>query len=227
MKDVILIASDFHYDTTQSEVLSPFIKLLDLAKSLNATLFLNGDLFNFWFENKGKTPNNCIPMIDQIKAAIKNGLQINVLRGNRDFLMDEHFVKSTGANLILDDQYFIKDFNAIVTHGDQFELSWKYKFYRKFIRSKAIRFIAKRIPIRFVLKVFSLLKRNKNQLALKKYTLPEKIICPFKHRMILGHYHQENIRILENGTIIFCPAFDESAKVLMLTKNHFEFLKVN
>lgn len=226
MQNTIFVASDFHYGENQTEVLAPFLKLLAMAKDWNASLFLNGDLFNYWFESKGQVPFSCEPFINGLKNAIDNGLIVTVLRGNRDFLMHEEFIKKTGAVLVCEDEIVLKDFKVIITHGDQFDKSIKYRIYRRFIRSRFIRFMINQVSINFLMKIINFLRKNKKSTIGFVYTLPEKVTCPKDFRVVLGHFHQENIRKLDNGWVLFCPAFDSSPKVLKITKNDFEFLKV-
>lgn len=227
MQKVIFVASDFHFGENQTEVLAPFLKLLSMAKDWNASLFLNGDLFNYWFESKGKIPQSCEPFIASLKEAIDKGLKVTVLRGNRDFLMNDEFIKKTGAILIREDELVLSDFKVVITHGDQFDRSLKYRIYRIVIRSALIRFMINQVSISFLMKIINGL-RKKNQTAInKKVELPENISCPNDFRVVLGHYHQENIRKLSNGWVLFCPAFDSSPRVLKITTNDFEFLKVD
>jgi UDP-2,3-diacylglucosamine pyrophosphatase LpxH len=226
VQNVIFVASDFHYGENQTEVLAPFLKLLAMAKDWNASLILNGDLFNYWFESKGQIPTSCEPFIDGLKNAIDNGLNVTVLRGNRDFLMHNEFIKKTGAHLIQADEFVLKEFNVIITHGDQYDSSLKYRIYRKVIRSKFTRFMINQVSISFLMKVIHFLRKKGASTVGYVYQLPLNVKCPNDFRVVLGHYHQENIRKLENGFVLFCPAFDTTPKVLKITKNDFEFLKV-
>lgn len=226
MQKVIFVASDFHYGENQTEVLKPFLKLLAMAKEWNAALFLNGDLFNYWFESKGRVPVSCEPLIVGLKEAIDNGLSVTVLRGNRDFLMHDEFIKKTGALLVRAEELVLDDLKVIITHGDQFDDSVKYRIYRKLIRSNLIRFMINQVSIPFLMRIINFLRKNKKSTIGFFYALPEKVPCPKDYRVVLGHYHQEIIRKLESGWIIFCPAFDASPKVLKITNKDFEFLKV-
>lgn len=226
MQNVIFVASDFHYGENQTEVLAPFLKLLAMAKDWNAPLFLNGDLFNYWFESRGQTPASCEPFINGLKNAIDNGLDVTVLRGNRDFLMNDEFIKKTGANLVKAEQLILKEFNVIITHGDQYDSSFKYRIYRKVIRSSFTRFMINQVSISFLMKVIRFLRKKGSTSVGYVYNLPLKVMCPNNFKVVLGHYHQEYIRKLENGFVIFCPAFDTTPKVLKITKNDFEFIKV-
>ena len=226
MQKVIFVASDFHYGENQTEVIVPFLKLLEMARECNASLFLNGDLFNYWFESKGRVPFSCEPLINGLKIAIDNGLQVTVLRGNRDFLMGDEFIKKTGALLVCEDQLVLKDLNVIITHGDQFDKSLKYRIYRKLIRSSFIRFMTNKVSVAFLMRIINYLKKNKSSSLKYLNDLPDKVKCPDNFRVVLGHYHQEYIRKLDNGWVLFCPAFDMSPKVLKITQNEFEFLKV-
>lgn len=224
MQKVIFVASDFHYGENQTEVLIPFLNLLSMAKKWDASLFLNGDLFNYWFENKGKTPPSCEPFISGLKKAIEGGLKVTVLRGNRDFLMNDEFVKITGAELIRDEKLIIDDLKVVITHGDQYDNSLKYQIYRRIVRSSAIRFFTKLVSVSFLMRIINFLRKPKK--SDKSYPLPEKVYCEDNYKVVLGHYHQEKVIKTENGWVLFCPAFDISPKVLKITKNDFEFLKV-
>ena len=226
MQKVIFVASDFHYGENQTEVLAPFLKLLSMAKEWNAALFLNGDLFNYWFESKGRIPVSCEPLIECLKKATDNGLNVTVLRGNRDFLLNDEFARKTGAVLIRDEQLVLNDFKVVIAHGDQFDRSFKYRVYRKVIRSSVIRFMINQVSIPFLMRIINFLRKTKKTSVGYVYALPENIKCPDNFRFVLGHYHQEKIRKLDNGWVIFCPAFDNSPKVLKITENDFEFLKV-
>lgn len=224
MHKVIFVASDFHFGENQTEVLVPFLKLLLMAKKWDASLFLNGDLFNYWFENKGKTPQACEPFIHELKNAIDGGLKVTVLRGNRDFLMGDEFVKITGAELIRDDKLVIEDLKVVITHGDQYDKSIRYQIYRRIVRSSFIRFLTKLVSVAFLMRIINYLRKPK--LNNKLYPLPEKVTCPDDYKIVLGHYHQESIRKTGKGWVLFCPAFDVSPKVLKITNNDFEFLRV-
>jgi len=224
MQKVIFVASDFHYGENQTEVLVPFLKLLTMAKQWNASLFLNGDLFNYWFENKGRVPQSCEPFLSGLKKAIEGGLKVTVLRGNRDFLMSDEFVKITGVDLVRDEKLVIEDLKVVITHGDQYDKSLKYQIFRRIVRSTVIRFLARCVSVSFLLGVINYLRKPK--LSQKPYSLPEKVLGPDDYKVVLGHYHQEKIRKTENGWVLFCPAFDASAKVLKISNNDFEFLKV-
>jgi UDP-2,3-diacylglucosamine pyrophosphatase LpxH len=225
MPKVIFVASDFHYGENQTEVLIPFLKLLSMAKKWDASLFLNGDLFNYWFENRGKIPQACEPFIQGLKKAIDGGLKVTVLRGNRDFLMSDEFVKITGAELIRADKLVIDELKVVITHGDQFDNSIKYQIYRRFVRSSFIRLLTKLVSVSFLMRIINFLR--KPNLNRKLYPLPKKVNCPDDYKIVLGHYHQENIRKTEKGWVLFCPAFDNAPKVLKITNHDFEFLKVD
>ena len=151
LQNTIFVASDFHYGENQTEVLEPFLRLLAMAKDWNATLFLNGDLFNYWFESRGHVPFSCEPFISGLKNAIDNGLMVTVLRGNRDFLMNDEFIKKTGAKLVREDELILNDLKVIITHGDQFDKSLKYRIYRKIIRSKLTRFMINQVSISLII----------------------------------------------------------------------------
>jgi len=222
----IFIASDFHFGTGHEDVLQPFLNLLKMAKEWNAKLFLNGDLFNFWIEKKNYIPEGCRRFVEGLKKATEDGLPIFVLKGNRDFLLGETFKKETGVTLIDDDVYVIHEKKLIITHGDQFFDDVGYQRYRKFIRSGVICWLSRIAPKWVSLYVAKRLRNSSKGGNFKSYPLPKNIDDPNDFTMILGHYHQEVIRKTKRSVIIFCPAFDEVAKVLKIDDDNYEFIEV-
>lgn len=226
MQKTILVVGDLHYGKEQTDVLKPFACLLDLAKKIDAQLFINGDLFNYWYETRNKVPEGCDPMLEHLKAATASGLDIFVLRGNRDFLMNDMFEKMAGAKLLREEVLVLEDYKIMITHGDQYDKSWKYRLFRKCIRSKFVYFLIHHVPMFCLLKVIVFLQKKSAGKKNIKYDLPSDIHCPDQYRMVLGHYHQKAIQQHEGYNLLFCPAFDQEPQVLKLTMDSFEFMKV-
>lgn len=223
----IFVASDFHFGVGHEDVLQPFLNLLKMAKEWNAKLFLNGDLFNFWIEKKNYFPAGCTRFIEGLKKATEDGLHVVVLKGNRDFLLGETFKKETGVTLIEEDVFIVDDKKIIITHGDQYFDDVSYQRYRKFIRSSLMCWLSRKAPQWFSNYVASCLRKSSKGNGFKSYPLPENIEDPEEYTMVLGHYHQEMIRKTKNSLIIFCPAFDEVARVLKIDNDNFEFIEVS
>lgn len=223
----IFIASDFHYGAGHEEVLQPFLKLLKMAKEWNAKLFLNGDLFNFWIEKKNYIPKGCRPFVEELKKATEDGLSVFVLKGNRDFLLGETFKRETGVTLIEDDVYIIQDKKIKITHGDQYFDDVSYQRYRRFIRSKLMCWLSRRAPQWFSNYVAKCIRNSSKGSDFESYPLPTNIEDPGDYTMVLGHYHQEAIQKTAKSVMIFCPAFDEVAKVLKIEDDNYEFIQVS
>lgn len=82
----IVLAADMHLkpgvQNEQNKKLKSFLQYC----SCMDRLFLIGDTFNCWFENRSGYAGDYSEIIDIFAEAVTNGLQIIMLNGNRDFV---------------------------------------------------------------------------------------------------------------------------------------------
>lgn len=113
-----LFVSDLHLDARQPAVIDRFLRLLAGPAQRTDTLFILGDLFELWIGDDDIDPG-LVPVLDALRALGDCGTQVNILRGNRDFLLGEAFAERTGCRLREEPCVFEQDgTTALLCHGD-------------------------------------------------------------------------------------------------------------
>ncbi|NOZ54748.1 MAG: UDP-2,3-diacylglucosamine diphosphatase [Gammaproteobacteria bacterium] len=115
-----LFISDLHLSADHPDTIERFLEFMSLVACHSSTLYILGDLFEVWVGDD-HIDSELIPVISALRKYTKNGNQLFVMHGNRDFLLGPQFEKLTGC-IILSDPHVIK-LNGIKTalsHGDMF-----------------------------------------------------------------------------------------------------------
>ena len=116
----IAFISDLHLEPVDNDRLHSFINFLSEAPNKYKSLYIIGDLFEYWVGDDDPHPINAL-IQNKIKDAIGQGLSIYFIHGNRDFLLGSKFEKNTGLRII-NDMTVIKDsgISLMIAHGDSF-----------------------------------------------------------------------------------------------------------
>ena len=133
----IAFISDLHLEPIENTRLKTFYNLLSEANGQFNSLYIIGDLFEYWIGDDDKHPVNK-DIIQNIKKATDSGLNIFLIHGNRDFLLGSRFEEMTGIQII-DDMTIIEDefCKIMVSHGDVFCTDdIEYQNLKKTLRSK-------------------------------------------------------------------------------------------
>ena len=133
----IAFISDLHLEPIENTRLKTFYNLLSQANSRFNSLYIIGDLFEYWIGDDDQHPVNK-DIIQNIKKATDNVLNIFLIHGNRDFLLGSRFEEMTGIQII-DDMTIIEDkfCKIMVSHGDVFCTDdVEYQNLKKTLRSE-------------------------------------------------------------------------------------------
>ena len=133
----IAFISDLHLEPIENTRLKTFYNLLSEANSRFDSLYIIGDLFEYWIGDDDQHPVNK-DIIQNIKKASDSGLNIFLIHGNRDFLLGSRFEEMTGIQII-DDMTIIEDkfCKIMVSHGDVFCTDdVEYQNLKKILRSE-------------------------------------------------------------------------------------------
>ena len=133
----IAFISDLHLEPIENSRLKTFYDLLLRAQIEFNSLYIIGDLFEYWIGDDDQNPINK-NIIQNIKNATDNGLNIFLIHGNRDFLLGSKFEEMTGIQII-DDMTVIEDefCKIMVSHGDVFCTDdIEYQNLKKTLRSE-------------------------------------------------------------------------------------------
>ena len=119
----IYFASDQHLGAPTAEISLPrekkFVNWLDTIKDDAGTIFLLGDLFDFWFEYKTVVPKGFVRVLGKLAELKDSGIDIYFFVGNHDLWMDDYFKKELNIPVFHEPQEF--DINGkifLIGHGD-------------------------------------------------------------------------------------------------------------
>jgi len=111
----------------------------DMVKSDAKTIYLLGDIFDFWFEYKYVVPRGFTRVLGKIAELTDSGIEIHFFIGNHDLWVTDYLRKETGMIIhimpLVTDIYAKKFFLA---HGDGLgDDSKSFKFIRFLFHNKA------------------------------------------------------------------------------------------
>ena len=119
----IYFASDQHLGAPTPEASLPrekkFVAWLDAIKEDAGTVFLLGDLFDFWFEYKTVVPKGFVRVLGKLAELKDAGIDIYFFVGNHDLWMRDYFQKELNIPVFHEPQEF--DINGklfLIGHGD-------------------------------------------------------------------------------------------------------------
>ena len=119
----IYFASDQHLGAPTPKAGLPrekkFVAWLDIIKEDAGTIFLLGDLFDFWFEYKTVVPKGFVRVLGKLAELKDAGIDIYFFVGNHDLWMRDYFQKELNIPVFHKPQEF--DINGkifLIGHGD-------------------------------------------------------------------------------------------------------------
>lgn len=222
----IVFASDFHLgvpDYATSLVREKkLVEWLEQEAKNNSSIYLMGDLFDFWFEYKHVVPKHYVRLLGTLAKLSDNGISIKVFTGNHDMWLFDYFEKELGIQ-VYRKPLFLKAQNKLlmIGHGDGLgPKDYGYKRLKKIFSNPFLQWMFARLHPNFafgVAKYFS----NKSRISqttqeefksvdeewLWQYCNRKKIEFPDIDYFIFGHRHLKldlavgnNARYINTGT---------------------------
>lgn len=116
---MILFVSDLHLSAQTPALNALFRKFLGGRARAAEALYVLGDLFEYWVGDDDLDDPVHAEVVTALRALSDAGTAINVMRGNRDFLLGEDFAIAAGARL-LTDPYVLStpEWQFVLSHGD-------------------------------------------------------------------------------------------------------------
>ncbi|QDU67446.1 UDP-2,3-diacylglucosamine diphosphatase [Engelhardtia mirabilis] len=113
-------------------------------------LIVLGDLFEYWVgDAQARTPGGRA-VLEALRARVGAGCAIDVIPGNRDFLLGPRFEQATGARVRSQGLIGVLPggSRALIVHGDELcTLDVGYQRLRRVLRSRALTWLAPRLPL--------------------------------------------------------------------------------
>jgi UDP-2,3-diacylglucosamine hydrolase len=163
-------------------------------------VFLLGDIFQFWVNDPDFMETKYSVFLDQLRNWAKEGIQLFFLEGNRDFLASHYFENEPWIDVLANPSVIDVDGRAVyIGHGDELCWNdWAYQLYKTFIRSRAMRVLADRLPAVMRRAIAHRMEQASNAIVAgkKESTLAvphrayESVIASGIDAIVHGHVHQ-------------------------------------
>ena len=237
-----LFVSDLHLSQQRPQKLALFKRFMEgPARQVNA-LYILGDLFDdFWIGCDDQHPPN-----PEIISILKNyshseSTQLFIMRGNRDFHLNDTFAAATGCQLI-DDPHLIKlnSEDTLIMHGDTLcTEDVKYQQWRKFITHPFIKWLYYILPLAIRKRIAHgvrgyaaevVQKKSPEIIDVSEHAVIETMINHQVSTLIHGHTHRQAIHDVNLdghiGKRIVLGDWYEQDCVLVFDDNGFRFERV-
>ena len=151
----LYFASDFHLGVPNHakslEREKRIIAWLDSIKEDAKSIYLLGDIFDFWFEYKTVVPKGYVRLLAKFANLVDDGININIIKGNHDMWMYDYFPKEIGVNILEDKTILRQNGKQIfLAHGDGLgpgDLG--YKLIKKVFKSSICQWLFARLHPNF------------------------------------------------------------------------------
>jgi UDP-2,3-diacylglucosamine hydrolase len=151
----IFFASDFHLGVPNySKSLDRekrFVRWLDSIKHEAHSIYLLGDIFDFWFEYKHAIPKGFVRLQGKLAEISDSGIPVIFFTGNHDMWMFDYFKHELGIQVYRDPQLLqVGNQRLLIGHGDGLGPGDNtYKFLKKFFNSKLCQWLFARLHPNF------------------------------------------------------------------------------
>ena len=126
----------------QRRVESLFLDFLSKIESDAESLFLVGDIFDFWFEYKEVVPKGFVRVLGRLAELSDKGVRIVMLTGNHDMWVGDYLTEECGIELYTSPQRFnVAGKELFVAHGDNMNIKGNpiLRLMNSMFRSKRLR----------------------------------------------------------------------------------------
>lgn len=213
------------------------VKFLRFAKDNCKELFILGDLFDYWFEYKHVYQKGFFKTLTALKEITENGVRINYIIGNHDFMHRDFFESELGVNLYEEDiSTVLNGYKFFLSHGDGLvKNDYGYKILKKILRNK------------FLQKMYSVIhpdvgialasrtsKKSRDHTSRKNYGEEDGLFTFAKQKIddgydyvMLGHLHKRNFKDYNKGFYINLGSWLDAPCYGIFKDNKFEIIEWN
>jgi UDP-2,3-diacylglucosamine hydrolase len=199
----IMLISDIHLQENSPTITDLFLKFIQNEAVKCDKLIILGDLFEVWVGDDHQDSYNH-RIIQTLRKSSNQGLTIEIMRGNRDFLLGKQFQSETGCTLLPDfTTLTLNKTPTLLLHGDTLcSDDTAYQRFRRITRNPASQFLFSKLPLKQRQKIVNNI-RQKSKTHIKNVALDtmdvtqetvDKTLLRFKlHHMIHGHTHRPGV----------------------------------
>ncbi len=237
----ILFISDLHLSPARPQITSLFLSFLEHRAFGVGALYILGDLFDYWVGDDDPTPPRS-EVIKGLRQLVDGGTQVNLLQGNRDFLLAERFASECRAQILSDCS--VIDCNGqstLLMHGDLLCTDdTAYQTFRRLSRSEQWRnkVLAKPLWLRLALARWYRFRSylHKQQQTIEIMDVNLQTVGEYANeyavvQLIHGHTHRPGYATMINNNQLLeryvLGDWGSTARILALGSNGLQFEQIS
>ena len=188
-------------------------------------VYVLGDLFDLWLGRGHERRADYASALVTMTQATSRGIALNILPGNRDFLMGAEIELTCGASVLSEEvELTVAGERLFVCHGDQFCTSdRRYQRLRAMLHSWPLRMAARILPIWVRRKVAKPIRRRAlADTEAKSDELMGFVDAELERRIdrgidtiICGHAHRKQERQIGAGRLFVLGCWEETREALV------------
>ena len=138
-----LFISDAHLGSGSNEAEKELI-LIEFLKGLSpddvSTLYVLGDLFDFWFEYKSAILSQHFRVLSELARVVEKGIEIHLIVGNHDYWAGDFLRETVGLKIHYEPiETKMNGLRVYMCHGDGLNPHDRsYRVFKAIIRSKLV-----------------------------------------------------------------------------------------
>lgn len=213
------LVSDLHVPDGGGPVVAAFQSVLQQARRLSARVFVLGDLFDSFVSPRQLRVGVWRDIASRCAIAAAAGVDIALLHGNRDFLLGDEFARASGAQVVAGGiRCTLAGRDALLLHGDELcQNDLPYQRAKRWLRSAAVRWLARRLPLRLALAAAARARRRSQQVIaggdqsrfLPTAAAVTAALASGADLLVFGHIHRMAQGRFGGGEYRILPAFDQ------------------
>ena len=209
---MIWFASDVHWQPGgPTGAFGRFLaELGEKAREQPVTLYILGDLFDFWWERGHRYLPAYRRQVESLRQATGRGVRVVLLFGNRDFTLGRALPSSCGVE-VAGDRAEVGGRRLSLQHGDLLCTDdRRYQRYRRVIRSVPARALMRLVPMSRVEAIVARMRRASEAEIERKpagsmsvvETAVEAELARGFDVVVCGHVHRPEQRTLRGGELV-------------------------
>ncbi|RQW89377.1 MAG: UDP-2,3-diacylglucosamine diphosphatase [Geobacter sp.] len=209
MKRVFI--ADAHLRSPSDDNYQLLLHFLSDIRGTVKTLFILGDLFEFWIGYDEKTFPHYLPVLDSLQKLAESGVEIVYFEGNHDFHLGKFFSETLRATIYTKPAILDLDGKRVyICHGDQINIQdYGYRLLRFLLHSRATKALFPLFPSSLVFSIAKHLscrskKHHQERNKKKDYKSLLKRFADSQFNngcdaIVTAHFHFPHLSIAENG----------------------------
>jgi len=234
----VYFVSDLHLglESKEREIYKEnlFVNFLNELNSQSGSLYIVGDLFDYWFEYRKVIQKGFFRTFTAMKQLTDNGWDIHYIIGNHDFMHRDFFESELGVRLY--ENPVLTELNGkrfYIGHGDGLiKNDLGYKILKKILRNKFLQWIFSFVhPDLGIWIASSSSKTSRNYTESKNYGESDSLFEVAKQKIengvdyvLFGHSHRRRFEKFKNGFYVNLGSWLDKPCYGKFDGNNFEII---